>query len=110
MNQHYIKLYQHKYLIDLDISELFNIKNNMYMSRKLMLKNKNIDNYYIEREFDNDYKEIYNLIFKFQFLIINFNKNKLLIFKKEKKIRKIKRLLNNKFCNDIQGVITSFLF
>ena len=38
MNQHYIKLYQHKYLIDLDISELFNIKNNMYMSRKLMLK------------------------------------------------------------------------
>ena len=110
MNQHYIKLYQHKYLIDVDISKLFNIKNNMFMSRKLMLKNKNIDNYYIEREFDNDYKEIYNLIFKFQFLIINFNKNKLLIFKKEKKIRKINRLLNNKFCDDIQGVIISFLF
>ena len=26
MNQHYIKLYEHKYLIDVDISELLNIK------------------------------------------------------------------------------------
>ena len=41
MNQHYIKFYQHKYLIDVDLSELFNMKNNMHMSRNFMFKNKN---------------------------------------------------------------------
>ena len=72
MNQHFIKLYQHKYINNIDVFELFNIKSNMSMSRKLMLKNKNIDNYYTEQEFDNEHKENYNLIFKFQFLLIVF--------------------------------------
>ena len=47
MNQHYIKCYQHKYINNIYILDLFTVKSNMYMSRKLMLNHKNINNYYI---------------------------------------------------------------